>query len=120
MAMTKAEECLEGTQLLEGIRSIISRDPSVPPQEVIYKPFTGSFSTIKSDDDPALSTTKYCMTDDACGHFEAYSRPDVPLQDLSCNIFCYISKSSGNYVQSTIYSINNPPTSYLNCGWEKI
>jgi hypothetical protein len=112
------EECYKGVMFLEGIRSIIGADPNVPQQEIQYKPFTGSFSTIGSEYDPLLLETKYCMTDNACGHWEAYSRPDVPLLDLGCNSFCYISKASGKYVPSTIYSTNNPPESYLNCGWE--
>jgi len=110
------EECYKGVVFLEGIRSIIGAD--IPQQEVQYKPFTGSFSTIKNDYDPLLVETKYCMTDNACGHWEAYSQPDVPLAELGCNSFCYISKASGKYVPSTIYSTNNPPDSYLNCGWE--
>lgn len=119
MAITaRCEECLKGHSFLEGIRSIIGVDPNVPPQEVQWKPFTGSFSTIKSEDDPALSTTTYCLTDNACGHWEAYSTNDVPLSDLACNSFCYISKNTGKFIKSNLYSPSNPPRSYLNCGWE--
>lgn len=39
----------------------------------------GSFSTIKGRNDPHLATTCYCMTDGACGHFEAYSEYLVVL-----------------------------------------
>jgi len=116
--MTRADDCLEGQLFLDGIRSIIGADPNVPHQEVQYKPFTGSFSTIKNENDPSLQTTSYCITDNACGHWEAYSRPDVPLSELNCNSFCYISKTTGKYVKSNIYSIQNPPDSYLSCGWE--
>jgi len=98
LVSTQSEECVEGQLFLEGIRSIIGMDPNVPHDEVQWKPFTGSFSTIKSEDDPTLATIQYCLTDNACGHWEAYSQPDVPLSDLSCNSFCYISKSSRTYV----------------------
>lgn len=114
----RSEECLEGHVFLDGIRSIIGVDPNVPPQEVQWKPFTGSFSTIKSEDDPGLSATTYCLTDNACGHWEAYSQNDVPLTDLSCNSFCYISSATKKFVRSTQYTTSHPPPSYLNCGWE--
>ena len=114
----RSEECLKGRGLLEGIRSIIGTDPNVPPQEVQWKPFTGSFSTIRNEEDPALQTTQYCMTDNACGHWEAYSRPDVPLSDLSCNSFCYVSSSTRKFQKSQTYTPDHPPPSYLNCGWE--
>lgn len=115
---TRSEECYQGIIFLEGIRSIIGADPHVSQQEIQNKPFTGSFTTITNEYDPLLMETSYCMTDNACGHWEAYSQPDVPLSVLECNSFCYISKSTGKYVSSTIYSTNNPPASYLNCGWE--
>ena len=112
------ENGLTGIDLLNGIRNIIAADPNVPRQEIPYKPFVGSFSTIKDENDPSLATTSYCMTDNACGHMEAYSQ-QVPLTELSCNMFCYISKE-GKYVKSNIYSVEtNPPKSYLNCGWEQ-
>lgn len=116
--VTASEDCLEGHLFLQGIRSIIGADPSVSSQEVFYKPLSGSFTTIHTEDDPMLLTTRYCMTDNACGHFEAYSSPDVPLSELNCNLFCYIAASTGKYVQSQIYTTNVPPESYLNCGWE--
>ena len=112
------EECLHGTEFLNGIRTIIGADPNLPRSELQYKPFVGSFSTIKSEDDKSLATTKYCMTDNACGHWDAYSRPDVPLSDLGCNSFCYISRVTGRFAKSSRYSPSNPPSSYLNCGWE--
>lgn len=118
LAMARLKDRLYGQAFLDGIRTIIGADPNVPPQEVQVKPFVGSFSTIKSEDDPSLPTTMYCMTDNACGHWEAYSRPDISLQDLSCNSFCYISKSTGKFVKSEKYTTENPPPSYLNCGWE--
>jgi hypothetical protein len=118
MVATQSEECVEGQSFLEGIRSIIGMDPNVPREEVQTKPFTGSFSIIKNENDPALATTKYCLTDNACGHWEAYSKDDVPLTDLSCNSFCYISKSSGKYLLSKDYTTDNPPNSYFSCGWE--
>ena len=112
------ESCLVGMEFLDGIRDIISVDPNVPKDQVIYKPFTGSFSTIKRNDDPSLSTTSYCMTDNACGHWNAYSEDNVPLTDLSCNSFCYIDKNTLKYVKSNLFSTGNPPPSYLSCGWE--
>lgn len=118
ISIIKADECLVGKELLDGIRNIISADPNVPKEEIKYKPFTGSFSTIKSENDPLLESTSYCMTDNACGHWEAYSRPDVPLSELNCNNFCYISKSTRKYTKSQMFSMENPPESFLNCGWE--
>lgn len=116
--VSSQEECLQGVEFLNGIRSIIGVDPNVSPQEVQYKPFVGSFSTIHSEEDTLLTSTTYCMTDNACGHWNAYSQPDVPLSDLSCNSFCYIPKSTRLFTKSAIYSPENPPSSYLNCGWE--
>jgi hypothetical protein len=115
---TFAADCLVGRDLLEGIRSIIARDPSVPRDQIAAKPFVGSFSTIKYEDDPNLTTTAYCLTDNACGRWEAYSTPDVPLEELACNVFCFIDAHTGNYVQSSAHNIINPPPNYLSCGWE--
>ena len=114
----QAEDCLVGRSFLQGIRTIIGADPNVPSQEVYWKPFTGSFSTIKSEQDKALQTTKYCLTDNACGHWDAYSKDNVPLTDLSCNSFCYISSQTGKYVWSKEFTVEHPPASYLSCGWE--
>lgn len=118
LSVVCGEECLEGVAFLDGIRMIIGADGLVPPEELHVKPFVGSFSTIQGEDDPVLASTSYCMTDNACGHWDAYSRPDVSLSDLSCNSFCYITKTNGRYVKSDRYTTNNPPSSYLNCGWE--
>lgn len=109
---------LHGSSLLEGIKEIIGADPRVPRNELEYKPFVGSFSTIHSAEDPNLSTTSYCLTDNACGHFEAYSRFDVPLFLLDCNHFCFIDDQTRRYHYSDLYTTDNPPDSYLNCGWE--
>lgn len=113
-----SKECLVGNEFIDGIRAIIGLDPSVPKDQIHYKPFTGSFSTIKSDDDPNLSDTSYCMTDNACGHWEAYSESNVALEKLACNKFCFIDKQSRKYVQSELFTIQHPPTHYLSCGWE--
>lgn len=110
--------CLQGLDFLHGIQAIIGVDPNVPPHEVEYKPFVGSFSTIRSADDCVLTNTSYCMTDNACGHWEAYSQYDVPLSSLSCNSFCFIPTTEQRFVKSAIYTTENPPHSYLNCGWE--
>lgn len=115
------EECLKGIDFLNGIKTIIGADPNVPSHEVELKPFVGSFSTIKTQEDKLFSNTTYCMTDNACGHWDAYSRQDVPLSDLNCNSFCFIpiSTTTGlRFMTSTTYSPENPPSSYLNCGWE--
>ena len=109
---------LYGYDLLNGIKEIIGSDPNLPRNEIDYKPFVGSFSTIKTVDDPKLLTTSYCLTDNACGHFEAYSRDDVPLYLLECDKFCYIDKNTKKYEYSEIYTVDNPPPSHLNCGWE--
>jgi hypothetical protein len=61
---------------------------------VDYKPFMGSFANVHNRDDPAFQGTGYCLTDNACGHNEAYSGPGVPLSDLQCNKFCYIDRES--------------------------
>lgn len=118
LSVVCGEECLEGVALLDGIRTIIGADGLVPPDELHVKPFVGSFSTIKTEDDTALASTTYCMTDNACGHWDAYSSSDVSLTDLSCNVFCYIPKSTGHYTKSNEYTTSHPPPSYLNCGWE--
>jgi len=109
---------LFGFDLLNGIREIIGSDPNLPRNEVDYKPFVGSFSTIKSVQDRELNDTSYCMTDNHCGHFEAYSDPHVPLYLLNCNKFCYIDGDTRKYKPSDVYTVDNPPESYLNCGWE--
>lgn len=121
--LTKGQEdttvaCLRGTEFLHGIQTIIGADPHVSSEEVRYKPFVGSFSTIQTEQDETLFNTSYCMTDNACGHWDAYSRPDVALSDLSCNSFCYIPTTEIRFVKSSLYSPSNPPPSYLNCGWE--
>ena len=113
-----SKDCLMGNEFIDGIRTIIGLDPSVPKDQIHYKPFTGSFSTIKSDDDPKLSYTSYCMTDNACGHWEAYSDSNVPLEKLACNKFCFIDKQSRKYVESKTFTVQNPPNHYLSCGWE--
>lgn len=117
VAVAAQEDGLQGQAFLDGIWSIIGADPNVPRDEVFVKPFTGSFTTIQQDE-PLPEDLAYCMTDNACGHWDAYSRPDVPLEDLACNSFCTISPSSHTYVQSSVYTIQNPPPYYLNCGWE--
>lgn len=116
--MVVAEDGLKGLELLEGIRNIIGVDPNVSPEESHHKPFVGSFSTIHTENDPSLENTTYCMTDNACGRWDAYSRPDVPLDDLYCNSFCFIDITTKKYTKSKIYDIQNPPLNYLNCGWE--
>jgi hypothetical protein len=113
----EADGLLMGHDFLEGIRGIIGVDPNVPPNEVQYKPFVGSFSTI-ANEEGLPENVSYCMTDNACGHWDAYSRSDVPLTDLSCNSFCYIPASTRRYTKSNRYSTDNPPPAYLNCGWE--
>lgn len=109
---------LEGNEFLEGIRSIIGADPNMPQDQVFYKPLSGSFSTIHDDNDPLLHETSYCLTDNHCGHWEAYGSNNVPLSDLSCNKFCYIDRNTWKYRESVVHNVNNPPSSYLNCGWE--
>lgn len=111
-----AENGLKGYAFLEGIKRIIGADPNLPPGEVEYKPFVGSFTNLSPADD--LSNVSYCLTDQACGQPDAYSRNDVPLDLLGCNHFCYIDATTGKYVQSAEYSTDAPPTQYLNCGWE--
>lgn len=118
LVIVRGDECLRGIEFLNGIRTIIGADPNVPPQEVQYKPFVGSFSTIKTEQDEQLSNTSYCMTDNACGHWDAYSRTDVSLSDLNCNSFCFIPTTETRFVESNLYTVDNPPPSYLNCGWE--
>lgn len=105
-----------GYEFLEGIRDIIGVDPNISPQEVEIKPFVGSFSNLNPTDD--VSQVSYCLTDNACGHFEAYQRKDIPLSLLSCNHFCYIDKETHMYRTSEVYGIDDPPLFYLNCGWE--
>lgn len=109
---------LTGNDFLQGIQDIIGADPNLPRNEISSKPFVGSFSTFSSKDDKHFLSVSYCMTDNACGHFEAYSRKDVPLSLLYCNKFCYIDKDSKKYVESQQYTIDHPPALYLNCGWE--
>lgn len=111
-------EGIIGENFLHGIQAIIGADPNVPADQVKYKPFMGSFANVKSEDDPALASTSYCLTDNACGHFEAYSQTGVSLSDLGCNKFCFIDKNSKRYVPSAKYTIQNPPKNYLCCGWE--
>lgn len=113
----QATEGLSGIELLNGIRNIIGADNKLAPNEAEIKPFIGSFSTIKDKNDPNLSVTGYCMTDNACGRSDAYSRSDVPLSQLQCNKFCYIDLVTRKYQESKIFSIQNPPQHYLNCGW---
>lgn len=116
--LTYAEEpCLSGIEFLNGIRNIIGADPQIKPEDARYKPFVGSFSTFQ-EENQVLNSTSYCLTDNHCGHWDAYSRRDVPLQLLSCNSFCYISKDTRKFKTSSKYSITNPPSSFLNCGWE--
>ena len=110
-------DCLHGHDFLRGIKSIIGADPNVPLNEVNYKPFVGSFSTIKNEND-ITANVSYCLTDNACGRLDAYSRSDVPLTDLYCNSFCYIPRRTRRYTKSTRYTIDDPPSVYLNCGWE--
>lgn len=110
-------EGLVGIELLNGIKAIISSDPAIPRTEIEVKPFVGSFSTIKSKEDPNLGNAAYCMTDNACGRNDAYSRSDIPLSELSCNKFCYIDTASKKYRESKMHSIQNPPRQYLSCGW---
>ncbi|MBF0443236.1 MAG: hypothetical protein HQK54_15110 [Oligoflexales bacterium] len=116
-ASSASSEGVTGLALYEAIRDIIARDPNTR-KEAETKPFMGSFSTIKKKDDAALAETGYCMTDNHCGHFEAYSQSGVPLSSLSCNKFCYFDPNEKKYKTSKKYSINNPPKNYLCCGWE--
>lgn len=111
------QPCLKGDGFLEGIRAIIGQDPNLPHDELVYKPFVGSFSTFKPGDD--LSGIRYCLTDNACGHYEAYSQDDVPLEELACDRFCFIDPRSRYFVASSVYTpANPPPEGHLNCGWE--
>lgn len=111
-------EGLVGQELLESIKSIIGSDASLPRDQIESKPFMGSFANIKSKDDPNFAKTGYCMTDNHCGHMDAYSRSDVPLSDLQCNKFCYVDRQTRKYKPSTKYTAQNPPSHYLCCGWE--
>jgi hypothetical protein len=80
------EDGLQGKAFLDQLRVIISNDPYITPQQVQWKPFMGSFSTMQDESDPRLANVKYCITDTSCGHVEAYSRTDVPLSALApCN-----------------------------------
>jgi hypothetical protein len=110
------ENGLTGNDFLQGIKNIIGSDPNLPRNEIDYKPYVGSFTNLNPGDD--LDNVSYCLTDGACGHFEAYSQKDVPLSLLNCNHFCYIDKNLRKYVTSQLFSIENPPDKYLNCGWE--
>lgn len=108
--------CLRGEDLLHGIQAIIGQDPNLPRQELDFKPYVGSFSTYNPGDD--LSQVSYCLTDNACGHFEAYSQKGVPLSLLNCNHFCFIDAETHRFVQSQHFTPDNPPDTFLNCGWE--
>ena len=110
------ENGLKGYEFLQGIKDIIGKDLNVRPEEVESKPFVGSFSNLNPTDN--LDNVSYCLTDNACGHFEAYSQKDVPLYLLSCNHFCYIDPMSRTFQWSLIYTTEQPPHYYLNCGWE--
>ena len=116
--VTDNESALSGSDFLNGIREIIGRDGLLSENDLQYKPFMGSFANIKSDNDPNFEGTAYCMTDNHCGHFEAYSESTVPLSDLACNKFCYIDSNTNYYATSQVYTIQNPPETYLCCGWE--
>jgi len=116
--VTDNESALSGNEFLAGIREIIGRDGLLSENDLQYKPFMGSFANIKSDSDPMLQATAYCMTDNHCGHFEAYSESNVALSDLACNKFCYIDSNTKYYATSQVYTIDNPPETYLCCGWE--
>jgi hypothetical protein len=111
-------EGLQGYEFLEGIRTIIGRDPSLPPDQVQTKPLSGSFANVHSAEDVEMLKVSYCLTDNACNHFEAYSNMDVPLSELGCNTFCYIDTITRLYSPSKIYTVKSPPAFYLNCGWE--
>lgn len=104
--------------LYEGVKNIIGADWAIPRDQVNAKPFMGSFSTIKSADDPLLANTGYCMTDNACGRFDAYANAGVPLSDLQCNKFCYVDANTKKFQQSQIYNMQNPPATFICCGWE--
>jgi len=112
------EKTLFGGDLLAGIREIIGRDGLLSEGDLQYKPFMGSFANVKSDSDPLLASTAYCMTDNHCGHMEAYSESTVPLGELQCNKFCYIDEDTHYYKTSSLYTLQNPPDTYLCCGWE--
>lgn len=112
------EKTLLGGDLLAGIREIIGRDGLLSEGDLQYKPFMGSFANVKSDSDPLLASTAYCMTDNHCGHMEAYSESTVPLGELQCNKFCYIDEDTHYYKTSSLYTLQNPPDTYLCCGWE--
>lgn len=110
------ENGLRGYEFLQGIKDIIGADPNLPQNELDYKPFVGSFTNLRPTDD--LRNVSYCLTDGACGHYEAYAQHDVPLDVLGCNHFCFIDKNTRRFVNSRLYSTTNPPHQYLNCGWE--
>jgi len=110
------ENCLQGNDFLNGIKNIIGNDQNLPKDEIDYKPFVGSFTNLNPNNN--LKNVSYCLTDNACGHFEAYNEKDIPLYLLNCNHFCFINQESKKFVESKIYSIDNPPKIYLNCGWE--
>ena len=114
----QVSEGLQGREFLEGIRAIIGSDPSLPRDQVETKPLSGSFATVHSAEEAEALEVSYCLTDNACGHSEAYSGTDVPLSELGCNTFCYIDTATRRYSPSKIYTVDNPPASYLNCGWE--
>jgi hypothetical protein len=111
------EDGLKGMEFLEGIKHIIGADNQVPSDQIDYKPFVGSFTNLNPTDN--LDNVSYCMTDDACGQPNVYDRKDVPLSVLGCNNFCYIATTNpATYSISHIYTTQNPPDKYLNCGWE--
>lgn len=111
------ENGLTGLEFLAGIKQIIGRDGLVPTDQIDSKPFVGSFTNLSPTDN--LDNVSYCMTDDACGQSNAYSSKDVPLALLGCNDFCYIARENPTtYSISYIYTTENPPDKYLNCGWE--
>jgi len=110
------ETGLRGNDFLQGIKDIIGKDPNVSPSEVQVKPFVGSFCNVNPND--SLENVSYCMTDNACGHFEAYSQKDVPLYLLACNQFCFIDLTTRMFQTSQWFTIESPPPYYLNCGWE--
>lgn len=47
-----------------------------------------SFTTVHGENDPALASTSYCLTDNGCGNPLAYTTSFIPLSMLGCNSFC--------------------------------
>jgi hypothetical protein len=109
---------LIGQDFFQGIKDIIGSDPLLPREQIDTKPLSGSFSNIHSVDNIHIKNVSYCLTDNACGHWEAYSQENISLNLLNCNKFCFIDKNNFVYQESLKYSIDNPPKYYLNCGWE--